>query len=147
MNKAFTLLELLIVVVVLGILALIAVPTLLNTVDKAKDSSIAGNVNAASSSISGQFALDNSQSYSTMISNVVNDLNDGNNVNPADPDDTAPFVDGAATCSQSTIGKVYIQAASTSGNESITITGCKVDGSSTITKVIKGTSESSGGNN
>ncbi len=144
MNKGFTLLELLIVVVVLGVLALIALPTLLNTVDKAKDSSIAGNVNAASSSISGQFALDNSQEYSTMVTNVVTDLNNGNNVNPANPDDMSPFVDGAAACSQSTIGKVYIQASSSGGDESISIIGCKVDGTSTITKVIKGTGEPTG---
>ncbi len=144
MKKGFTLLELLIVVVMLGVLALIAVPTLLNTVDKAKDSTIAGNVNAASSSISGQFALDNSQSYSTMVTNVVDDLNNGTNINPVNQDDTTPFVDGAAACSQSTKGKVYIQATTSNGDDAISIVGCKVDGSSTITKVIKGSSIASG---
>ena len=43
-RQGFTLLELLIVVVIIGILALIAAPSLLNAADKAKDATVEANI-------------------------------------------------------------------------------------------------------
>ncbi len=139
MRKGFTLLELLIVVVILGVLALIAAPTLLNAADKAKDAAVQGNVSAAATSVTSQFALDSSQEYSTMISNVVNDLNDGgNNTNPID-DEVAAFAD-TGTCSSSVKGQVIL----TSDDDSITITGCDINGDGKFIKTIKDPSVASG---
>jgi prepilin-type N-terminal cleavage/methylation domain-containing protein len=56
MKKGFTLLELLIVVVILGVLALIAAPALLNATDKAKDAAVKENIATAASTLAGKFA-------------------------------------------------------------------------------------------
>ncbi len=130
MRKGFTLLELLIVVVILGVLALIAAPTLLNAADKAKDAAVQGNVSAAATSVTSQFALDSSQTYSTMITNVVSDLND-TNTNPID--DAVDAFASSGTCSSSVKGQVIL----TSDSDSITITGCGIDGTAVITKTIQ----------
>ncbi len=130
MRKGFTLLELLIVVVILGVLALIAAPTLLNAADKAKDAAVQGNVSAAATSVTSQFALDSSQTYSTMITNVVSDLNNSN-TNPID--DSVDAFASSGTCSSSVKGQVIL----TSDSDSITISGCGIDGTEVIKKVIQ----------
>ncbi|MEI7473541.1 MAG: type II secretion system protein [bacterium] len=58
MKKGFTLLELLIVVVILGVLALIAAPALLNATDKSKDAAVKQNIASAASTLSGKFATE-----------------------------------------------------------------------------------------
>lgn len=50
-NKGFTLLELLIVVVILGILALISASVMLNATHKAKDGAVKAHISAAASSL------------------------------------------------------------------------------------------------
>jgi len=71
MRKGFTLLELLIVVVILGILALIAAPTLLNAADTAKNGAVSANVSAAASSITSQFALNTSQTATASVAAIL----------------------------------------------------------------------------
>jgi len=73
-NRGFTLLELLIVVVILGVLALIAAPTLLNAADKAKEGAVKANVSAAASTCTTRLAV-NEEDGSTAASNAVTDLN------------------------------------------------------------------------
>lgn len=58
-NNGFTLLELLVVVVILGILSLIASVILFDAVDKAKEAAIKANISAAASSITTQMTVEN----------------------------------------------------------------------------------------
>lgn len=83
MNKGFTLLELLIVVVILGILALLAAPILIDTVETSKKGVIRGNINAATSSVNSELATDHPPLPSEIASKVATKLNNDNK-NPID---------------------------------------------------------------
>lgn len=92
MKKGFTLLELLIVVVILGVLALIAAPALLNAADTAKAGAVKANVSAAASTVTSKFALKTTETAAEIITAVVAQLN-VNNKNPF-TGAAGPFVDG-----------------------------------------------------
>ena len=84
-RQGFTLLELLIVVVILGVLALIAAPSLLNAADQAKEGTVKANISAAASSVTSRIALDLSTTNTTadIADAIVTDLN-AENKNPFD---------------------------------------------------------------
>lgn len=63
-RKAFTLIELLVVVVIIGILASIALPSFVGAQDKARNSSVTGNVNTARMALE-QYSTDNNGSFPT----------------------------------------------------------------------------------
>lgn len=128
MRKGFTLLELLIVVVIIGILALIAAPTLLNAADQARNGTVLANVSAAASSVTSQFALNSGQAATTVATTVATALNT-NNQNPIDST-TTPFVAAAS----GTKGQVSLDADDT--NNQVTIKGYDKGGAALITKVV-----------
>jgi prepilin-type N-terminal cleavage/methylation domain-containing protein len=89
-NKGFTLLELLIVVVILGVLALIAAPTLLNAADKAKEGAVKANVSSAASTVTTRLAVEE-EDAPTAAATAVTQLNSaGTNDDTAD-DAKSPF--------------------------------------------------------
>lgn len=129
-KQGFTLLELLIVVVILGVLALIAAPSLLNAADRAKEGTVKANVSAAASTATSKLALnDNNTAATTLAGEVITDLNDGgNNKNPFDVN-AAPFADAAAA------GAVVVTGDDAAN--SITVTGYAKDGTTVlITKTV-----------
>lgn len=130
MKKGFTLLELLIVVVILGVLALIAAPTLLNAADQAKEGAIKANVSAAASSITSRIAVDDENlDLTDIVGTVVADLN-ASSVNPYDKGEDA-FVAAAAGAK----GQVWINCTA----DACTINGVKKDGTAVLTnpKIVK----------
>lgn len=132
MRKGFTLLELLIVVVILGVLALIATPTLLNAAEKSKQSAVKANAAAAVSSITSQFAMNTTDSASTIAGALITKLNAGSK-NPYDGT-SAAFADAAAI---GTVTLVGTDATSTAPGF-ITVTGYgKTATTVLVTKVVE----------
>lgn len=127
MRKGFTLLELLIVVVIIGVLALIAAPSLLNATDQAKEGTVKANVSAAASSITSRFALKTTEAASDVATNVVADLNT-DNTNPIDDANPAFATGGTAA------GSVVL--AGDDATDTVTINGYDADGKSIITKRV-----------
>jgi len=127
MKKGFTLLELLIVVVIIGVLALIAAPSLLNAADQAKEGTVKGNVSAAASSITSRFALKTTEAATTVASTVATQLATDNK-NPFD-DTKAAF-----STTASDAGTVKLVGDDTNGY--ITITGYGKGGTAVITKKV-----------
>lgn len=127
MRKGFTLLELLIVVVILGVLALIAAPSLLNAADQAKDSAVKANVSAASSSITSQFALNSTKTASDIADDVIAKLNT-NNTNPIDSTKSAFATSGTDA------GSVVLAA--DDANDEIVVTGYDKKGTQLIIKTV-----------
>ena len=126
MKKGFTLLELLIVVVILGVLALIAAPALLNAADQAKEGAVKANVSAAASTITSQFALNSTKTATQVAADVVTSLS-ANNTNPINS------ANNAFSTSATTAGTVALTASGTN----VTINGYgKTGGTSIITKVL-----------
>ena len=130
MKKGFTLLELLIVVVILGVLALIAAPALLNAADTAKAGAVKANVSAAASTVTSKFALKTIETTDEIITAVVTQLNT-NNKNPF-TGLAGPFVAGDTAA----IGVVTLENGNTDP-ATITIRGYgKTSGILLITKTI-----------
>ncbi|MDD3014125.1 MAG: prepilin-type N-terminal cleavage/methylation domain-containing protein [Candidatus Gastranaerophilales bacterium] len=127
MRKGFTLLELLIVVVIIGVLALIAAPSLLNAADQAKEGTVKANVSAAASSITSRFALKTSEAATTVASTIATQLNTDNK-NPFDE------ANDAFSTTAVTEGTVNLTGDDTNGY--ITITGYGKDAASVITKKV-----------
>lgn len=126
-RKGFTLLELLIVVVILGVLALIAAPSLLNAADQAKDSVVKANESAAASSITSQFALNSTLAASAIATSVAGTLN-GQNKNPVDATKAAFATTGTVA------GSVVLTA--DDATDTIVVTGYGKKGDLLITKTI-----------
>ena len=129
MKKGFTLLELLIVVVILGVLALIAAPALLNAADQAKAGAVKANMSAAASTVTSQFALSTPQTAAQIATAVVAKLND-NNKNPYGTTD-APF----STSATAVTGVVTIVDGATTP-DTIIIKGYGKDAALLLTKTI-----------
>ncbi|OGI04433.1 MAG: hypothetical protein A2287_07665 [Candidatus Melainabacteria bacterium RIFOXYA12_FULL_32_12] len=128
MRKGFTLLELLIVVVILGILALIAAPTLLNAADQARNGAVKANISAAASSVTSRFALNGTETATQVATNVAASLNT-NNKNP---------ITGTGAAYSTTAGAAegIVTLVGTDATDSIEIKGYGVGGTELITKVI-----------
>jgi len=127
-RQGFTLLELLIVVVILGVLALIAAPSLLNAADQAKDATVKANISAAASSVTSRLALNTTDTASETATAVADELN-ADNKNPIDVDNAAFATSGTAA------GSVVLTA--DDATDSIVITGYDKDGSNLLTKTVK----------
>jgi type IV pilus assembly protein PilA len=128
MKKGFTLLELLIVVVILGVLALIAAPTLLNAADQAKNAAVKANVSAAASSITSRFALESASPATDIAGDVATALNI-NNKNPI-TGAADPFVAAASGAA----GQVALSA--NDDTDAIDIIGYDKDGVALLTKTV-----------
>ncbi|MDD3149830.1 MAG: prepilin-type N-terminal cleavage/methylation domain-containing protein [Candidatus Gastranaerophilales bacterium] len=127
MKKGFTLLELLIVVVIIGVLALIAAPTLLNATDQAKEGTVKANISAAASSITSRFAL-NTNDTATEIATAVADALNADNTNPIDDANAAFSTAGTAA------GSVVLTG--DNNTDTITIIGYDKNQAALLTKVV-----------
>jgi type IV pilus assembly protein PilA len=133
MRKGFTLLELLIVVVILGVLALIATPSMLNAAERSKQAAVKANVAAAVSSITSQYAVNSTIEVDQIAASVTTELLKSGQ-NPYDSD-TPAFAVG----SSGAIGQVTLDDG-TSGQ--ITVTGYGKDASTVLVqKVVEAPTE------
>lgn len=126
-RQGFTLLELLIVVVILGVLALIAAPSLLNAADRAKEGTVKANVSAAASTATSKLALELTAANTTadIVGDVITDLNaGGDNKNPFD----AALPAFAAAAASGTVAVTALDA------DSIVIEGYAKDGTTVLIK-------------
>lgn len=130
MNKrqGFTLLELLIVVVILGVLALIAAPSLLNAADQAKNATVMANESAAASSVTSRFALNTNDTATEIADAIVAELN-AETRNPIDDANAAFATAGTAA------GSVVLTADDDA--DEIVITGYDKNSELLVTKTVK----------
>lgn len=137
MKKGFTLLELLIVVVIIGVLALIAAPSLMSSQAKARIGAVKGNVNAAVSTATGELAVMDTPVPSTAAKAASDKLNANNkNANPYDSADATTFLTAASTKSGS------VSLVGDDAKHTITVTGTYLDTDGTTVKTIQKVIES-----
>ncbi|MEW5820371.1 MAG: prepilin-type N-terminal cleavage/methylation domain-containing protein [Cyanobacteriota bacterium] len=123
-ERGFTLLELLIVVVILGVLALIAAPTLLNAADKAKEGAVKANVSAAASSVTTQLTVEEKDADDA-ASDAADDLNAAGTTDDTSDDAKSPFstADDAFVAAAAAAAAGQVTLDGTDGEYAVTITG------------------------
>lgn len=97
MNKGFTLIELVIVVVILGLLAVVALPRFLDATDDAEDSSLAGvsgNFGTAVGLVKSQWILDGGKSDTVTLDGRVINVDDETGY----PSGSTGVIDGNDDC-------------------------------------------------
>ncbi len=97
MRKGFTLIELMIVVVIIGILTAIAIPNFYKLVDRAKSASVVANMHTTQVTVETR-AIDNNQTYFPNIASFMDDLptfkNPFNDANPCIQNSSAANIEG-----------------------------------------------------
>lgn len=98
-RRGFTLIELLVVVVIIGILASVALPSFVGAQDKARNASVAANINTVRMALE-QFGTDNNGSYPTLGTGATGSLKamvDSGNYLPGNKMPKAPWSTGNQT--------------------------------------------------
>jgi prepilin-type N-terminal cleavage/methylation domain-containing protein len=141
-NKGFTLIELMIVVVIIGILAAIAIPNFINMQARAKEASVKSNCHTVQLAAE-DFAVQNDGVYAADIGvaaapngDTITDMLPGGVLleNPFTKTATEPVNAAAATSGQTG----YLPIALNAVNIGYSITGCGKDAGTTVITLTSG---------